>query len=254
MNKKYLLLGTATALLVFSTLACQAANNMVSGGLINPRAIRGSGNVSIEQRPVSGFNAVDLASLGNLVIEMGDQEALRIEAEDNLLEYIETEVRGDTLEIGIRQGVNLNPSEPIRYYLTVKTLGSILVSGLGDVDAPELQAERLSVNISGGGNVDIDSLTANQLSVGISGLGNLTIFGGQVGDQDIHISGGGYYKADEMQSAKAQVDISGMGSTTIRVSESLDANISGGGSVLYYGSPSVDESISGLGKVEQIGE
>lgn len=254
MKTKRFWLGLIAAALVLSTLACQLAYNVDSGPIsIGGRTVRGSGTLATEERSVSGFSAVDLASIGHLVIEVGDQEGLRIEAEENLLEYIETNMRGRTLVIGTRRGVNLNPRESISYYLTVTSLDSISVSGLGDVDAPGLEADRFSVEISGSGDVNIDSLAAGQLRVGISGLGSLDIDAGQVDDQDVEISGAGDYNASELESSTAEVDISGLGSATLRVSDRLEANISGGGSVRYYGNPSVDKNVSGLGRVEQIG-
>jgi hypothetical protein len=57
--------------------------------------VRGSGNVVEETREVSGVSGVELATLGTLHVEIGESESLRIEAEDNLLEYIETDVRNE---------------------------------------------------------------------------------------------------------------------------------------------------------------
>jgi len=253
MKTKRLSLGLIAVVLVISTLACQIAYNTGSSPIsIGGRTVRGSGNVTTEQRAVDNFSSIELASLGKLVIELGDQEALRVEAEENLLEYIETEVRGRTLEIGSRRGINLNPSEPIYFYLTVVSLDSISVSGLGDVEAPDLESDNFSIEISGGGNVNIDSLQARRLRATISGLGSLDIDAGQVNDQDIEISGAGDYNAGEVESLTAEVDISGLGSATLRVSDQLDTHISGSGSVRYHGDPDVSKNISGLGSVEQI--
>ena len=244
-------LGMLAATLLMSTLACQVAFNAGSNPItIGGRTVRGSGTLATEERRVSGLSAVDLGSLGHLVIELGDQEMLRIEAEENLLEYIETDVRGNTLEISTRRGINLNPREPINFYLTIQSLDSISVSGLGDVEAPGLEADEFSVEISGSGDVSLDSLVASRLRVDISGLGNLDIEAGQVDDQDIEISGDGDYNARDLESNTAEVDISGLGSAILRVSDHLEANISGGGSVRYYGDPSVDKNVSGLGRVE----
>ncbi|UCH61193.1 MAG: DUF2807 domain-containing protein [Anaerolineales bacterium] len=253
MKSKNLWLGLIVVVLVVSTLACQVAYNVDSNPItISSRTVRGSGTLVTEERSVSSFNSLELSSVGRLVIELGDQESLRVEAEENLLEYIETEVRGRTLQIGSRRGVSLIPTESINFYLTVVSLDSIMISGLGDVLAPDLQAETFSIDISGGGNLNLDSLDADRLRVGISGLGSLDIDGGQVRDQDIEISGAGDYNAGQLESRTAEVDISGLGSATLRVSDHLEANISGSGSVSYYGNPRVDENISGIGRVEQI--
>ena len=88
MKKKLFLL-----ILALSILACQV------GGLMG---VRGSGNVAEEDRAVSGFTGVALAGIGELTIEVGERESLRIEAEDNLMPYLEAEVRNGMLKSAFR--------------------------------------------------------------------------------------------------------------------------------------------------------
>ena len=175
--KTKILLIIAITTLALSSLACGVT---INGPDFDFNVIEGSGNTVEEERSVSDFNAVTLAGMGTLIIEYGDEEALTIEAEDNLIEHIETEVRGDTLVIGIENGYTFNLNAPLRYYLTVDDLEAIQVSGLGDVEVDPVEAESFSVNISGAGDIDIDSLEADKLDVNLSGLGNLKIDGGEV--------------------------------------------------------------------------
>ncbi|MBN1147443.1 MAG: DUF2807 domain-containing protein [Anaerolineales bacterium] len=216
--------------------------------------VSGSGNVILVEREVSGFTAVDFGGVGTLHIEVADEEVLRIEAEDNLTQYIVTEVRGERLHIELRENVSIDPTQPIHYYLKVKTLDSIAVSGLGSVEALDLSADHFAVTISGSGDVQIEGLKADDLKVVISGLGNLSIGGGEVERQDIVISGSGGYQARELKSAQADLLISGLGSATVWAEEHLQVSISGSGSVRYVGDPTVKYEISGLGRLERIDE
>jgi len=257
-------------LLILSTSACLFNFNLSSDSLPGHK-MRGSGNVISENRSVSEFNKVNKSGRGNLIIELGDEEALRVEAEDNLIEYVETRVSNCTLEISIRADIDMEPTEEIRYYLTVKSLEAISVSGFGEVSIPAMEADRFSVNISsfGGlmignleteslfvdinsfGGVDIKDLNTEQLSVDISGTGNLIIHGGRVSKQDVNISSLGDYEASELASDEAEVYISSLGSATLKVRDHLKAEISGKGEVHYYGNPVVDANVSGPGEVEQ---
>jgi hypothetical protein len=243
-------------------------------GCVAIRTVSGSGTVKEEERQVSDFTGVELATIGNLTIELGDKEALRIEAEDNLLRYFETQMRNGVLKIKDRHNVTLIPTKPVYFYLTVKELDTIVISGLGNVEVPDLKAARFSVNISGagdvaiedldtdvlkvnisgGGDVDIEELDADRLEVGISGLGSLYIDEGEVEEQDITISSAGDYRAKGLESAEAEVRISGVGSATVRVRDHLKVTISGAGSVRYVGSPTVEQDVSGVGHVERIGD
>ena len=238
----------AFSVLSLVTLACSISINMPVA-----KQVRGSGNVIMVERQVSGFHAVSLAGIGELHIEVGDEEKLLIQAEDNLLEYIDTTVQDGSLNIGFRSGYSLDPQEPINYFLSVKSLDSISVSGLGNANAPALQAGDFKVAISGSGSVELQGLEADQLDVVISGLGSLAIGEGKVGDQAINISGSGTYKAQELQSNNAVVEISGLGNASIWADEKLTVRISGSGVVEYVGNPqNIESEISGAGKLEQI--
>jgi len=242
--KQRIRFAVVVSVMVLSVLACQV------GGLTG---VRGSGNVVEEGRAVSGFTGVALAGTGELTIKGGERESLRIEAEDNLMPYLETEVRNGVLEIDVQDGVNLNPTRPVRFYLMVKELDTIVLSGSGDIEAPDLEADRFSVNISGSGNVKMVDLSADTLNVTISGSGNLDIAGGRVEEQDITISGSGEYQAGGLNSGSVEITISGSGNATVWATESLDVRISGSGSVNYYGNPRTTFSASGSGKVNSLG-
>jgi hypothetical protein len=224
-------------------------------GCLGFRAVRGSGNVGEETRTFSDFTQVQLAAIGNLYIELGEQEQLRIEADDNLLRYFQTEVRDGTLRIEVRDRVTLVPMEPIQLYLTVKELESVVLSGLANIElSDELQLPSLSVTISGGGHVEIEDLVTDVLQVSITGLGDLYIDEGKAAKQAITISGGGDYRARGLESDAADVRISGLGAATVWAKDQLKVDISGGGSVKYLGDPSLEQNISGVGRVVRVGE
>jgi len=235
--------------------------------------IRGSGDVISEEREIDGIHGVKLATIGNLFIEIGDKEELIIEAEDNLLDYIETDVRRGILKIDNRRNANLSPRRQIRYYLTVKELDEIAISSSGNIKAPDLKARRfaidisssgdlemgaleatdLEVNISSSGDIEIEKLHAGTLEVDISSSGNLVIDGGEVEDQDISITSSGDYKARNLESREARVRVSSSGNATVRVSDYLDAQTSSSGDIYYYGNPDVDEHSSSSGDIRRVG-
>ena len=232
-----------------------AALLVAGAGCVGVKTVTGSGKAVTETREVSDFRKVELGTLGTLYIETGEREALRVEADDNLLPYLETEVRGDTLKITSRDMVAFLPKEPIYYHLTVRALDEIVLSGLGGIEVREpIEAPTFAVRISGGGSVELEDLRAASLDVDLTGLGDLYVDEGKVDAQDVLISGGGNYRARGLDSERATVRLTGLGSATVRVSETLDVTISGGGSVKYVGSPSVTQNVSGLGRVERLGE
>ncbi len=215
--------------------------------------IRGSGKVIRQSRDVSGFNEVAFGGSGELSLRQGNEDSMAIEADDNLLPYIETDVRGGRLVIGPRRGVSLSPSTRIRYTLSVKDLNGLEVSGSGNARTGPVRSQDFSIRVSGSGEIRMDSLEAAALKTDISGSGDVEV-PGKIEWQDVRISGSGRYQAPDLESRTADISISGSGDATIRVRESLTAHVSGSGSVGYYGSPSVTRKVSGSGSIRQLGD
>jgi hypothetical protein len=214
--------------------------------------IRGSGNVVTETRTVSGFDKVSLTGSMELFLTQGEQESLEIEGEDNIIAVIETEVRGDTLHIGVKENTTTNPTEPVRVYLTMTEIAGLEISGASSISAESIVSDRLTLDVNGSGSVNIDSLSAASLVVDISGSGIVEV-SGQAAEQVIIIGGSGEYQAADLESEVVDVNVSGAGETTVWVNQSLSAEISGSGSVDYYGSPTVSQNVSGSGEVNGLG-
>jgi hypothetical protein len=219
-----------------STLACSAI-----GG-----ATKGSGRVVTSTIDVHGFSGVTFAAFGNLYIEVGSAEELRIEVDDNLVSYFEANVDNKMLTIGVKEGANLEPSDEVNFYLTVKELDTIVLTGAGKVETAGLRAGQFSVDLSGAGDLTMAGLSADSLQVDITGAGTLEIQSGYVDDQTVTISGAGDYKAEKLQSARATVEITGSGSATVWAVRELAVKGTGAGKVEYTGNPqlSTEGSVS----------
>jgi len=214
---------------------------------------KGSGNMATESRDVSGFDQVSLDGVGTLTIEQGDHEALTIEAEDNILPLIRTEVRNGRLEIGIRRGTSIQPTREIRYHLTMRDIHAIEVEGSADVESAGIQTDALTLRLAGSTDARIDRFAGDRLTVRISGSGTCSI-AGDVTDQRVEIEGSGEYSAAHLASETAAVDVAGSGDATVRVAQTLTVSIAGSGDVQYYGNPSINQRILGSGRVERADE
>ncbi len=236
--------------LIMLVIAFTVLLTLMSGGCdnITMTTIQGSGNVTTDNRSVSGISGVSVTTLGDLTISLGDTETLAVEGEDNLLPYLETNVRGGKLTIQTRQGTNIQTTKPMRYLLTVKNLESLSVTSSGNITAPALNAKRFQVEISSSGFIRLAGLTADSLQVRISSSGDLTVGPGNVPQQEITISSSGNYAAPDLQSQTATVTLSSSGNATIWVTERISGSLSSSGYVNYYGNPSVNVNTSSSGK------
>jgi hypothetical protein len=254
---KIVLVGCAALGLLLSSLACccgvpAAIREGLEGGW-PLTVVRGSGDVVEVQRDVTSFSGVALRGIGHLYVEQGEAVEVTIEAEDNLVPYLETWVDGAKLVISTRERVHLRPTRPIVIRVTLVDLDRLEVSGSGDAEGDGLVVGDISFSVSGSGHVVFTDLEAEDVDARISGSGTIDL-SGQARSQELNISGSGDYRAERFETEEADVRISGSGSAILNVSERLEAKISGSGSVRYTGSPSVESSVTGSGSVRRLAD
>jgi hypothetical protein len=215
---------------------------------------RGSGNVITESREVSGFHAIEVDYPAQVFVSQGSRESVAIEAEDNLLPNLKTEVRNGRLEIFYRRenDKHVNPTKTVKINIVVKDLDQVDFNSAGELTVEKLETDSLDVSLSGAGNLELDQVQLKGLGVNLSGAGSMTA-SGVAEDLDVNISGFGDFKGADLHGQVAHVNISGAGSATVWVDEDLTAGISGAGSISYYGSASVTKQISGVGGVNHAG-
>jgi hypothetical protein len=187
---------------------------------------RGSGTMAIEARNVSGFSEIDLNGSGTVLVSVTGTESLEIEAEDNILPLLTSEVRDGRLVLGTKESIS--PTREIVYTVTVINLEAVAVSGSGSVVAADVVANGFEVDISGSGIVTPEGVSEHL---------------------DLSISGSGVFKGEGFESATGTVSVSGSGEALVNVTDDLDVDVSGSGTVGYIGDPTVSTSISGSGEI-----
>lgn len=192
--------------------------------------LRGSGQVVTETREVSGFNAVTLQGMGQVLIDQTGSESLTIRADDNFLPYIITEVRDGTLFISGKDQVVFTDAAELTIEITAAELERAELAGAGSFKISNLDTDTWSVKLPGAGSFDVSGRTVKQT---------------------IQLDGAGSYNAENLESQEAVIHSSGAGTAVVRVSDKLEVTIDGLGSVEYIGNPQVTQTINGLGTVRQ---
>ena len=217
-----------------------------------------------ETRNVENFNRIKFKDFGKLILIQGEEESLTIEADEELLPELISEVRGTTLHLGIAEdwlnrigkvvsSIFNNKTHKVTYTLTFKDLEKIGVSGQCNLECESLETSQLELNISGMGDMTFKHLDCDSLDMHISGRGEFSA-AGRADYQEVRISGSGEYETPHLAGKTAKVVISGQGNATLRVEESLEITISGLGQVNYYGRPKLRQVISGMGKSKRLNE
>ncbi|MBM3708962.1 MAG: DUF2807 domain-containing protein [Actinobacteria bacterium] len=238
----WLVVAASVLMLVLSLSSCIT---------IRINTVRGSGDIAVREFDVEGFSRLIFSGIGKVYIEQGTEESLKVEAEDNILRAISVNVKGNKLEIGLRRGfLNFVPTRDIKFYLKVKDLNDIEISGVGSIYCKKLETEKLEIKSSGIGSVELN-LVADDIEILLSGAGKVTM-SGEVDTQQITITGAGSYSAKDLVSNDCEIDISGAGKAVVNAVKTLDINMSGFGRVEYVGNPAITQSISGGGVIKSI--
>jgi len=135
----------------------------------------GSRKLITEARNVSGYDRVEVSDGGSMDIIQDGTEALSVETDDNLMQYVTSDMRGGTLYLSLDSGMrSLLPSH-LHFILHVKDLSGIRTSGSWDVISASLKTTNMELVIRGSGKIKVDSLTLVKLSATISGSGELNL-------------------------------------------------------------------------------
>src|SRR5438067_463818 len=172
-----------------------------------------------QARTVYRFSAIELRGVGDAVVTIGGQEALTVEAEDNLLPSITTTVSNDTLVLELKTG---RPTKPIVYRVTARELTALTTSGAGDIEANGLTTSRLRTSQNGAGDIRLGQLTAQELESSMSGAGSLDA-SGTVATLTLTMAGAGKLNGRDLSVRDARFTITGAGDAVVRVSDTLRA-------------------------------
>jgi hypothetical protein len=208
------------------------------------------GGVEREKRDVGKFDRIGLGVSADLYLKQGNTTEVIIEANEEILEKLKTEVTNGKLIIKFDPWRFSNYPR-FKIFITTPVINELGVSGSGDIIAESaIQTDEIVLRISGSGEITIDDLKANDLNAGISGSGNINLAGSQsLNILDLSISGSGDFNAAKLATEDFTGRISGSGSCRVHVNSTLKASISGSGKIFYSGNPMIDASISGSGKV-----
>ncbi len=217
-------------------------------------AQRGSGHVITQDRTVQGFTGIHISYPATYVIKQGATESLTIQAEDNVVAAINTQVQNGVLDIaGVRDHiVQVSATQPVQITITVKDLKSLNFDSAGDVTIQGLKTDSLTTVLDGAGSMVFNNLQLSSLTANLSGVGSFRP-SGTVDTLTVRVDGLGSFDGAGLHSQSATVNLDGMGSATVWVDSQLTANVNGMGSVNYYGSAQVSRSVNGLGTVHYMG-
>lgn len=217
------------------------------------KRIEGNGKLQTKNYSISGFTEVNLAGNMDVYLTQGSTYSVRVEADENLFDYLEVEKDGNELEISATRGYNLRPRAGLKVFVTAPTFEAAELAGSGKIISQSkiTNAKRIRINVAGSGDVQLD-VNAPEVKADVAGSGSVTL-NGETKEFLVDIAGSGDVRAFNLMTEVSKIDIAGSGNVEVSASRELDVDVAGSGNVLYKGDPRVKQSKMGSGGVRKAG-
>lgn len=222
-----------------------------AGCQFNPgKTITGSGNVKTENRNLSGFTGISVQRALEVEVEQSDKFEVIVEADDNILSHIITDVRDGILVIETDIS-NFNNVNKKKIRVKMPTLNSLESSSAASIKSKNTLITE---------NLELDASSASRIEVSVEAA-NVTIDSSSGSAVDIHgkalklnadASSGSQIDADDLMANDIIASSSSGSSTSIHPILSLNAEASSGSSIHYVNIPKkLVKSTSSGGDVSQ---
>jgi hypothetical protein len=217
-----------------------------------PQNSKGDGSTVTETRAIGEFTGIQAGGAFTIIITQGDSYGLTVEADKDLIQYIETKVVGSTLKINMKNTFNHWPHDGGKMIINVtcKTLKNLDFSGAVDVKTTnQLNVPELGIDVSGAVEADLN-MAVQKVDMVLSGACELTLKGTAT---TMSLDASGASEVDAFGLVCTDVTVFGSGAIEAKVNAtgSLKANASGACDIRYKGTPRVDVSTSGASSIKR---
>ncbi|CAN5255032.1 hypothetical protein BH20VER2_BH20VER2_14910 [soil metagenome] len=213
--------------LKFLTLAALTLAWLLLSGCNRWVGERGNGNITAQDREIQNFTTLQADGAFEVNWTSGPPR-LTIRTDENLLEFIRTEVSGGKLTIDWSR--SLRSTEGIKVEVASESLRAVELNGAVRMTAEQLAGPELVLEANGATRVTLSG-SVNAISATMNGASRL--------------------HAEALETRAAELEINGAGRADINASEVLRVAVSGAGRVNYVGDPQVHKEISGAGSVRR---
>ena len=209
-------------LLILSLVGTTGCHHRIGNQVI------GSGKRAIQKRDVGAFTSISTEGAFDIQVVCQQPAGLQIEADDNVLDLVSTEVSHNVLRL--RSTRSYSTSEPVVLKITAPDLDGLNVSGAGKIEISGLKNEKFEIDSSGAPKISVAGITKVI---------------------DIQTSGAARIDTHKLHASRAIVDSKGVSNIDLDVADQLDVTISGPSHVTYEGDPVVNKKINGPGSLEK---
>ena len=213
--------------------------------------VRGNGNIVNAERNLGSFNSIEAGGAVEVRVRQDAAHTVRIQTDENLLEYLEVFKDGNTLVIQPKKGYNLQPTDDVVVHVSAPEFRAIEVSGASRVISENrINGNKLELGASGASEIQMD-VALSELQADLSGSSALQVKGSSA-KFAAEASGASTLKCLDLVTDETSLDISGSTDASITANKQLNIEASGASNVQYRGNPSISQNSSGASSVKKL--
>jgi len=215
------------------------------------KKIKGNGHLTTKTRTVGDYNKIGVAGSFNVELIKGTEGEITIQAEENLMDYIITDVKDGQLKIKTKKGYQIKSTKKIKITIPFSDVEAISLAGSGNIYTTQtIKAKELQLAVAGSGGMNLN-ISTGQVNTSISGSGNMKLQGDS-NQFSCKIAGSGNLNGYNLKANIANAKVAGSGNIKIHAMNEIHAKIAGSGNIYYTGNPEIVKSNSaGSGSIKK---
>jgi len=217
------------------------------------KSIKGNGKMTTVTRTTSDYDGIKCAGSFDFVLVEGTEGKITIEGEENLIEYIITEIKNRALVVKVKNDVNLKTSrnKSIKITIPFKEIENVSLAGSGDLwNDNVLASDNLNISLTGSGDI-ILNIKALKTNASITGSGDVTLKG-STHNLEASVTGSGDFHGFDLEVNDTDVSVTGSGDAKVVCNANLKARVTGSGDIVYKGNPKTEDTkVAGSGSIKK---
>ena len=209
---------------------------IVGTAVAQVKRIKGTGYLLVQARDAKqSFTKVSVQRGITLYLKQGTEFGITIEADDNIISYVKTEIKNGQLNVFLDPNVIIRSFTAMNVSVAAPDITDINVESAARlIGSSPLKVNKLDINASG---LDVEASNAAQLELK-----------GAVDHLELELSSAATLKAWDLRVTDCEAGVSGAAKAEVYVSGTLEVQLSSAGLLVYDGNPRITKKdVSGRG-------
>ena len=232
-----------TVSLVLISISIASAQNW------DKEKVKGNGVQTTVTRTTENYDKIAVQGSFNVELIAAKEGTIAINGDENLMEYLITEVVDQELKIYFKKNINYSYKNKITITVPFEEINEVSLTGSGEIITKNtINANNFEVKMTGSGDCKLQ-INAQKTIAKFTGSGNLELLG-TTDELEAKTAGSGAINCLNLASQNVNATVAGSGDLQVNCSNNLIAKVAGSGTIKYTGNPkTTDTKVSGSGDI-----